>query len=342
VLELCPDSFWGHYRAAALAFRLHDPAAVTGYLEHCIARRPQNATLRTQLAGCLSDLHQYDAALQQCNEALSLNPDEAQAYATRAYIRCHLIQGVANQSDLKRYELLTRGLGKLPAWRLRLTWMQSARSIPVPAVPHDRDWTEGELAERILYADPEDGDARTALAIALQSDGHTEKALAEYNQVLEINPDDLRARYSRAGLLFDRHRGDADADFSYVVNHPRFGELIRQGTGVLDAFWADSSELLHRGAADQAVRVAERGLVYARELGDRGLQGKLHYALSRAYAMNAKAAPEELQKAAAHLFIASEFDRRCLGSSAFWADGHFSGQHAAIARLIPGIAVPVD
>jgi tetratricopeptide (TPR) repeat protein len=270
------------------------------------------------------------------------NPDQAQSYATRANIRRHLGQAEGNQSDLKRYDLLTRGLGKLPSWRLRLNWVQAAWSKPVPALAGDRVESGAELAERILGADPEDADARTALAVALQRDGQTEKALAEFNQVLALNPDHLRARYSRAALLFDRHRGEAEADFSYVLNHPRFSELLGQSTGVLDAFYADSSELLRKGAADQAVRVAERGLPYARELGDRALQGKLHYGLARAYAMNAKAAPEQIQKAAAHLFIAASHDRRYLGSNAFWADAYFSGQRAEIARLIPGIAVPVD
>jgi serine/threonine protein kinase len=218
VLEERPDSFWAHYRAAVVTCRLRDPGAAVADLEHCIARRPENARLRTLLASCLRYSFQYDAALEQCNQALLCNPDEAQTYATRAYVRRHLDQSEGSQSDLKRYELLSRGLGKLPTWRLRLTWMRSDRYIPVPTSARDREWTAGDLAERILFADPDDVDARTALAMALQRDGDMERALAEYNQVLAVNPDHLVARYYRAALLSARHRGDAVADFSYLLS----------------------------------------------------------------------------------------------------------------------------
>jgi hypothetical protein len=58
--------------------------------------------------------------------------------------------------------------------------------------------------------------------------------------------------------------------------------------------------------------------------------------------MSAKGNPEQLQKVAAHLFIAGQYDRVYLGSQGFWVDGFFSGQRAEIARLVPGIAIPID
>ena len=62
-----------------------------------------------------------------------------------------------------------------------------------------------------------------------------------------------------------------------------------------------------RGATDKALQVAWRGLAYARRFKDRNMQGEMHYALARAYAVAAKSAPEQLQQAAAHLFIASQY-----------------------------------
>src|SRR5262249_24746907 len=97
VLAQRPDSFWGHYRASARAHRLHDWAAAARYLEYCIARRPESAALRTQMAGCLTGMLHYDAAFEQCNQALLRNPDEAQTYASRASIRLHLGQSEGNQ-----------------------------------------------------------------------------------------------------------------------------------------------------------------------------------------------------------------------------------------------------
>ena len=70
-LQERPESFWGHYRAAAMAYRLRDPAAAADHLEHCIRRRPENAALRGQLAGCL-----YDAAsLRRGPRTVQQGPD---------------------------------------------------------------------------------------------------------------------------------------------------------------------------------------------------------------------------------------------------------------------------
>ena len=64
----------------------------------------------------------------------------------------------------------------------------------------DRDLAGSDLPQRLLTADPEDVDLRTALALQLQKTAGSEAALAEYDKILEINPDHLRARYCR-GML---------------------------------------------------------------------------------------------------------------------------------------------
>ncbi len=46
VLRERPESFWGHYRAATLFYRLNDSGDAAAFLELCTARRPENPALR--------------------------------------------------------------------------------------------------------------------------------------------------------------------------------------------------------------------------------------------------------------------------------------------------------
>jgi eukaryotic-like serine/threonine-protein kinase len=331
VLQERPELFWGHYRAAIVAHRLHDSVAAATHLKHCIVRRPENAALRNQLAGRLYELHHFDAALEQCNKALTLNPDRAESYRSRGFIRDLVGQAEGFKTDFDRFELLTCRLGKVPSLRLRLDWMLCER--PDGAGALDRDLAGTDLPQRLLTADPEDVDVRTALASSLLEGGQPEAALIELDKVLEINPDHLRARYLRGGLLYKMHRDDADSDLSYLLDHPRFGELLRESNLTLFAFYYDSWALLQKGETDKAVRVALRGLEYARRARSAEIQGGLHYALARAFAVAARSVPGQLEKAAAHLYLASDYDRMYL-KQRFKYDPVFEGQRDEIASRI--------
>jgi serine/threonine protein kinase/tetratricopeptide (TPR) repeat protein len=332
VLRERPESFWGHYRAAAVCFRLRDPAAVAEHLERCIALRPRNPALRGQLSGCLYDLNRFDAALEQCNKALALNPDHAETYRTRAFIRVRLGQDEGLNADLDRFELLTKRLGKFPAWRLRLDWMFSQQPSPVGAP--DRDPPADGLSRRLLSMDPEDGDLRTELALQLLQKGHPESALAEFDRVLATNPEHLKARYLRGGLLSARHRDEADDDLSFLLTHPRFEELRRQYSQALNAFSYDSSALLRRGDVEGALRVAAHGLQYAHRIKAQMLQGELHYDLARAHAVAAKSDPARLQLAVDHLGHAAEFHTMDL-KWRFGKDHYFDDQRRVIELRMP-------
>jgi serine/threonine protein kinase/tetratricopeptide (TPR) repeat protein len=342
VLRERPESFWAHYRAAAMAHRKGNWATAIDHLRQCIARRPENSKLRTELAGCLAAAGDYDAALAECDRALRSSPDEAQAYGTRALIRSRLRQGDDARTDLKRYELLTRHAGRVPLWRLRLEWVRMEESTGAGALGVDE--SEHALAGRILAADPDDVDLRTTLAIQLQRTGRVDEALAEYNRILALEPDHLPARYARGTLLYNRQLGAGEPDLTYLIEHPRIAELVHESTAALAAFYAGSSELLYKGATDKALQVASQGLSFARGLDDRPAQGKMHYALARVYALSARTAPEKLQQAAAHLLIASHYDRGYMGDDWFGGDSFFTGQRAAIAQLMPELpdSVPVD
>jgi tetratricopeptide (TPR) repeat protein len=263
---------------------------------------------------------------------LRLDPDFPEAYRLRAYIRNALRQNDAFRADVQRYDLLTRQLGKIPGWRLRL--------VPLYGQVADREsWLASGLAapdlpQRLLSADPEDVDLMTALAENLHVQGRRDEALAAYNQVLETNPEHLRARYSRGVLLFALHRGEGAADLGYLVEHPRFEEFVRETSVAIQAFYLNSFQLLRIGAVDRALEMAGRGLSYAERVHDVQWLGRMHYALACAYARQAATAPEQLHQAAAHLLMASEYDRAYLDDRRFLGDRSFDGQRAAIALLI--------
>ena len=339
VLRERPESFWGHYRAAAVAHRLGDSAAAADHLEHCIALRPENPMLRGQLAGCLYDLHRFDAALEQCDKALVLNPDHAEIYRTRAFIRGRLGQGAGLRFDISRFELLTRRLGKIPSWRFRMDWMLSQTSDSDGPGPRDGVLLDPTLSQRLLTADPDDVDLRTALAKQLMETGHPDVALAEFDKVLEINPDHLRARYLRGGILYNRHPDQAEGDFLYLLEHPRFEELLRESPRALRAFHYVTPTLLKKGEVDKAISMARRGVEYADQI--KQSQGESHYHLARAFAVAARSDPEQLQEAALHLHKARSYNREFY-LEWFGQDAFFEGQQAKIRRLVDRIDQPVD
>ena len=155
-----PTSFWGHYRAAVVACAFHNHRSAFSHLRFCVDRRPRNPVLRERLAGRLFELGRLDAALEQCNKALMLDPDLAESYRTRTLIRRRLGRMEDLISDIRRFELLTRSQGKVPALKLRLETMISLRH---DLVLNQEDRCD-DLPRRILDVDFEDVDARTIVA----------------------------------------------------------------------------------------------------------------------------------------------------------------------------------
>jgi len=209
-----PTSFWGHYRAAVVACEFHKTRSALSHLTFCVDRRPRNPVLRDRLAGRLFELGRLDAALEQCNKALMLDPDLAESYRTRTLIRGRLGRTEDLISDIRRFELLTRSQGKVPSLKLRLESMISLRNDLV----FNKEGRCDDLPRRILDVDFEDVDARMIVAEQLLDAGRRdwdllgpgnreknialmEAALGAIDKILELDPEHLRARYERAMLL---------------------------------------------------------------------------------------------------------------------------------------------
>ena len=333
VLRERPESFWGHYRAAAVAYRLHDPAAAADHLEYCICRRPENPVLRGQLAGCLYDLNRFDAALEQCNKALTLNPDHAESYRTRAFIRSTAGPGGGPQDRHRAVRIADASPGQGPRMA---TPPGLDVSLSGPTV-QDRSiliWPAATCLSAYLPPIPRTSTCGPPWPRNFWKWASPDAALAEFDKVLEINPDHLRARYFRGGLLYRSHPSEAEIDLSYLLEHPRFEELLRESDKFLHAFYYDTWALLQKGAVDQALQVAQRGLSLAYQLKSKEMQAELHYALARVYAVAAKSDPKQFQQAVENLGIAFRHHDK-YREQWFPDDPFFEGRRKEIELLVP-------
>ena len=82
-----PGSFWGHYRAAVVCFRMKQWSLAAGHLDRCLQRRSKNSSVRGQYAACLGELGLLDSAIVECSQALSMAPDHAEFYRSRVFLR---------------------------------------------------------------------------------------------------------------------------------------------------------------------------------------------------------------------------------------------------------------
>ncbi len=122
VLALRPDSFWANYRAAVVACGWQRSAVACGWqdyeeaakhLKSCVNQRPDNPSLRLVYAGCLYMAHRDQESIEQCDKAQSLDPDHAETYITRSFLRIRLGQFENFAKDIGLYDALTgRSPGK--------------------------------------------------------------------------------------------------------------------------------------------------------------------------------------------------------------------------------------
>ena len=127
-----PDLFWAHYRAAVVACRLDEyPARGRAPPPTASAASPENPALHVHARlGPLSRSSatrpddrgstRWPRPSRECDRALELDPDFAEAYQIRAMIRQASGQDEGVRADVDRFALLTRFRGPARALTLRL------------------------------------------------------------------------------------------------------------------------------------------------------------------------------------------------------------------------------
>jgi tetratricopeptide (TPR) repeat protein len=266
VLIARPSSFWTNYRAAAAAFALADQArpesvgkrtltlapealllfeTAAERLAACVAQRPGNAALRRQRAGCLYPLGRFEEAAAECDRAIALDPDHAETYFSRVFLRLELRQIEGFLRDYERYQELS-GLRPSAPPALALNGLDDA---PPPALR--------EPGEAVLHQ---------GLGQALARAGEPDLAAAEFDSALELAPDDPGTLWRRAGVRRAQRRPGSDDDYVRIATLARSDDWTERVLNELYAYHRAVFVRVREGRPEEAIEIAERGLVVARRL----------------------------------------------------------------------------
>jgi serine/threonine protein kinase len=317
LLALRPHSYWGHYRAAATSYLLGSFDETALHLEHCLKRRPENATLRAHWAACLAWLERFPEALQECNEAVAGAPDVAESYRTRAFIRAASGQKNGLAEDIQHYELLSHILPRALWSSVPATGDSEARHSPgtatqrvfeLPAaldfetrLGHQSPLLEG--SGRDVEADAEEINARVVLASTIRKAGESEVASAEYAKILILDPDHIPSRMTRAMEAIESQRfGEARRDLEAILNHPGLISHLRKDPTFIRCLHRASGWFALSGHLEEGRALARRALDLALILKQH--RGECHYYLARAYAISARTDPQFMAEAANQLYRA--------------------------------------
>ncbi len=310
MLEYRPSSYWGHYRAAAMCYRLGLNAEAERHLEHCLKRRPENPALRGQLAACLSLINQPDEAMRECDRALEGAPELAGLFQNRAFIRAISGKTEGIDEDIEHFELLSHILPRA-FWGRRSAMPASPSdeyALPALDLPGSAGFgthpagrmvdLEAELDVALVDAD--EFNARLIIARKIREAGNMELAMVEFTKALVIDPDHLAARMERALLAIETGRyDDAGRDLDRVLTHPGLTAYLATHPEFISCFYSASSEYLNQGKIDEGRALARRtrDLAIAAKLP----RGRCHYILARAYVMSSSSNPELIDEAAKQL-----------------------------------------
>lgn len=319
-LALRPDSFWGRYRSAVIAFGRGQWAAAAADLTVCLKRRPDNPLLRAFMASCL--LNQGDAAeaLEQCNRALDAAPDRAEFFQTRAFIRASSERLAGLEGDIDRYELLKRLLP--PSYFQNPTAgdltdptagsvAASRRGLPLADHSAWRPRTGGSFAD-LIDRDPGELASRAALAAKVREAGLPSLALSELSKLLTLDPDNLVARVDRLCLTLDQGSDDnpfwlrqARDDLNRIFGDPRLADYLAGSPRRLDALHSACRKLAAHGLRLEALRLAGETLE-ASQIAGLPL-GRSYYTLAQVQAIAARTSEKWTVSAAENL-------RRAIGA----------------------------
>jgi tetratricopeptide (TPR) repeat protein len=313
VLKRRGRSLLVNYRTAAVAFtfastlkddrtaadRLKGYQTAADCLKVCIAQRPDSAALRVAYAASLYQLQRDGEASEQYDRAQGLDPDFAETYLSRLYVRLRLGQFDGYIRDVDRYDVV-KGLRPGPRAGLPLLDLaRASRATGPDATPPRRPADPNEISKRI------------GLANLLDSAGQRELAADEYGRILEADPDEIKAHMGRALELTKLRRSGDDREYTLVTEHPKVSSLLDEYPDAVYAFQRAASARIKQGNTDEALRTARRGLEHAerrRAVLSRtspDLVSEMHFTLAVACVSAGPNDPRLREEARAHLSTAS-------------------------------------
>jgi serine/threonine protein kinase len=335
VLARSPDSFWGHYRAAVVCFRLQRWSEAARHLDSCLRRRSENAALRGQFAACLWQLGLLEDALEECSRALDSAPDHAEFYRSRAFIQASRGQTEGLEDDLRRFEVLgrflTRGFFRDPPGQgagnpLPATVPASHRALDLDFAPGFTAQPGDPLAEP-EEIEPDELDARAVLAVTIGKAGqrmlHDEPAetdrtmaaahdstpdalsiaAAELEKILALDPQHIGARMARMMQSLELGRfEEARNDLELVLNHPKLIDELRKNPQGFPFLHLAAQRFARFGLIREASRIADMAVDCSIEL--KLSRGRSHYYKATVLSIAARSDSAQVVLAARQLQLA--------------------------------------
>jgi hypothetical protein len=297
-----PDSFWGHYRAAASCSRLGRWADAVGHLERCCKLRPENGTLHAQIASVLRHQGRLDEALRECDRALELAPDRAEFYRSRALIRAGLGQMPALERDLQRFEQLAGILSRDPITAALTRTQADPRPGALPASRRVADLDAGRgawihapgPATSAEGPDADDLDTRIELATAIREARAFDLEVRELNKILALAPEHLGARCARMMNKLETLRlEEARCDLDIVLANASLDDFLSSDAENLKFFARIAWKFAARDRADDASRIAERLIAITFRLKES--RGLAHFTRALVLSTKARSKANEIQ-----------------------------------------------
>jgi tetratricopeptide (TPR) repeat protein len=305
-----PNSFWAHYRAAAMCMRLGRPLDRSAHLVACRNRRPANPAIRGLLSSSLLLQNRLDEALHESDLAIQLDPDFAEYYRTRAWILAELGRSEELRGDIRRFEVLSRIVPAGLMTNSSRTPHQVTKESPKLSIDQSRRLTSQPIEwSRSSSHRPnvtrEELDTRFILArVLFKTARDSEQGIAELNKILILAPDYLHARIFRATLFAGMDAfEESKRDLEYALNHPEFSNLIQIQPDTVSRLVDISWHYMRIGRSDEALSLANKALDFAESVNMH--IGKSHYAVARALALPGPKSPEQIDRIADHLLSAA-------------------------------------
>src|SRR5579859_7980732 len=205
--------------------------------EQAIVLEPDNAELYKQKGNLLCALKHYEQAVVVYEQALFLNPNLAVAYNNMGYALCLL----------KRYEEALEVLEQ--ALRLDDTYAVAYTNRGNALCQLERYEDALEALEQAIRLDPELASAYNHKGHVLCALGCYERALEAYEQAIRLNPT-LAVAYSGRGRALHYLKRDGALE--------AYGQAIQLDPGSVTAYIGKGQVLSEAGLFEEALQVYER------------------------------------------------------------------------------------
>lgn len=163
-------------------------------LQEGVTEYPQSSNMHLELGNALSLCSQYPESIKEYQIALKLQPDLSEALLNIAYVYCNAGQSAKAIPWFQRF--LKEHHDSPKATQVEAQMLTAAAT---DCMEHEKVYDAKKMLEHACQMSPQDLQARFKLARARDELGDTQGAIADYQKVLEIQPNHAGAIFNIAG-----------------------------------------------------------------------------------------------------------------------------------------------